>query len=86
MKNIFSLFLLTFNYFLLSQAQECGQVKYSAGLIINGTEVRRGEFPFLVAIKTVKDQKFICGGSLITKTHALTGEIRNMIFYYQELF
>ena len=67
---------MTFNYLLLSQAQECGQVKYSTGLIINGTEVKRGEFPFLVAIKTVEDQKYICGGSLITKSHALTGEIR----------
>lgn len=81
MNNFLSIFLLTFDYLLLSQAQECGQVKYTAGLIINGTEIKRGEYPFLVAIRKVSDKTFICGGSLITKLHALTGKIRNEIFF-----
>ncbi|XP_070493732.1 uncharacterized protein [Chironomus tepperi] len=70
--NIFALLLFTFNCLLLSLGQECGQVRYGTGLIINGTEVKRGEFPFLVGIKTKEDQAYICGGSLITKSHALT--------------
>ncbi|KAG5670174.1 hypothetical protein PVAND_000455 [Polypedilum vanderplanki] len=69
----YSLLLIFFSsFFVPSQFELCGKTKYSSGLIVNGDEVKRGEFPFLVALFRLKDQKFFCAGNLITKKHVLT--------------
>lgn len=75
---------LNFYFFLFYISQEilqaisqsCGKLSYGSGLIVNGEESKRGEFPFLVALIRISDQKFFCAGNLITKTHILTGEIK----------
>lgn len=57
--------------------EECGITKYSKGLIINGVEVQKGEFPFSIALLKLDDDQdkneYFCGGCLITTKHALTG-------------
>lgn len=41
--------------------------------IIGGTNTERGQYPFLAAIFLLEGSKFICGGSLISNQHVLTG-------------
>jgi secreted trypsin-like serine protease len=70
--------LLTLLIFLTSQVnssilQTCGKFSFNSGLIINGEETVRGEFPFLVALLKHQNQKFFCAATLIAEKHALTG-------------
>lgn len=66
--------LVTLLHVIPSKLQACGKFSFNTGLVVNGDEVKRGEFPFLVALLKLKTQKFFCGASLITQKHALTGE------------
>ena len=50
----------------------CGRVEYNAGYIINGKDVRRGQFPFLAGLFLTSNDVFICGGNIITSKHILT--------------
>jgi secreted trypsin-like serine protease len=59
-----------------SHLKTCGRTKYNAGLIVNGEDVKRGEFPFVVSLLKLKNQKYFCGANLITQKHALTGKTR----------
>lgn len=68
---------------------ECGQVKVIKGLVIGGTESKRGHWPFLVALHHVESNSFFCGGSLITSQHVLTGLMKNLTtfqFIFNSLF
>jgi hypothetical protein len=80
--------LLTLLIFLTSQVnssilQTCGKFSFNSGLIINGEETVRGEFPFLVALLKHQNQKFFCAATLITEKHALTGIKKSfyVVFY-----
>lgn len=57
------------------QAQECGNVKYTSGLIIGGEYAKRGQWPWLCAIHDSTSDEFFCGSTLISKKHVLTGEL-----------
>ena len=64
-------------YFLFSKgakAQECGNVKYTSGLIYGGEYIQRGQYPWLCAIHDTVSDEFFCGSTLISKKHVLTGE------------
>ena len=61
------------------QAQECGNVKYTAGLIVGGDYIQRGQYPWLCAIHDTVSDEFFCGSTLISKKHVLTGE-----FFFSE--
>jgi hypothetical protein len=74
MKKILLILLASCLLITPSRFQLCGQTSFSAGLIVKGDEVKRGEFPFLVALLRLSDQKFFCGANLITQKHALTGK------------
>jgi hypothetical protein len=54
--------------------QDCGKVEFTSGLIVNGTQTSRGQWPFLVALHHLENEIFFCGGSLISTRHVLTGE------------
>lgn len=43
----------------------CGVSGRPSGLIVNGTESKRGAWPWVVAIYSTIDNEFLCGGSLI---------------------
>lgn len=68
----FKFFLIIF-CFSFSIAQECGKPQVLSGLIFNGEEAIKGEFPFLMALFEIARDKFFCGANLISKRHALTG-------------
>lgn len=66
--------LILFAFSLSSTAQKCGQFTVNSGLIVNGDDTVRGEFPFLIALWKLSDQSFFCAGNLISQRHAVTGE------------
>lgn len=49
----------------------CGRVNIARPLIHNGNAALRGEWPFIAAL--LNKSKFICGGTVITNRHILTG-------------
>lgn len=53
---------------------DCGKTEFSTAYIIGRNTTERGQWPFLVALHSLEQNKFICGGSLITSRHVLTGE------------
>lgn len=55
------------------KAETCGNVAFSSGLVVNGLQVLRGQFPFLVALHKVENDKFFCAANLISNRHAITG-------------
>jgi Trypsin len=56
--------------------QECGTTLASVSLIIGGETFPRGEWPFAVAVFEIDENvtKFICGGTIISRNHILTGK------------
>jgi secreted trypsin-like serine protease len=51
---------------------ECENLNRAAGTVINGRISDRHKWPWLVALYTTSDQKFIGGGSLISERFLLT--------------
>lgn len=54
----------------------CGTVSFATGLIVHGTEAKKGQWPFLVGLFSLSNKKFFCGSSLISAKHLLTGMYR----------
>lgn len=52
---------------------ECGKSFAVKNRLVSGVETKRGEWPFLVALKRRKGKQCFCGGSLITSQHVVTG-------------
>lgn len=48
-------------------------MSYASGLVIGGNRTDRGQWPFLVALRHIIENKFFCGGSLISSKHVITG-------------
>lgn len=64
-------FIFTVNYFYSIDSQlTCGEA--SSGSMTNGTKSSRSEWPWLVGVFKVKDNKFLCGGSLINENMIIT--------------
>lgn len=60
----------------------CGRRKiFHTGLITGGQPTKPGDFPWHVALYKMKssssEQKYICGGSLLTTSRVLTGSPRS---------
>lgn len=53
---------------------KCGFSDEESGLIINGTKIPRGKWPWLVALFVVEENKFFCGATLISDRHILSGD------------
>lgn len=61
----------------------CGPDAGISGLIVNGNDIPRGKFPWMVALMYLDDknqQFFSCGASLISTQHVLTGELQESHF------
>lgn len=52
----------------------CVKSSFVRSLVLGGSVIRPGQWPFLVALQYRQDRKFFCGGNLITSRHVLTGE------------
>lgn len=71
------LFLLIFAFassFLLVNSQQCGVPSKTVSLIHRGGDFNRGKWPWMAALllKVNSEQRFFCGGVLISKTKVLT--------------
>lgn len=69
-----------------SQGETCGRKKLTqTPLIVNGQSAKFGYWPWHVAIFRTEqfNQKYICGGTLLSKTLVLTGTRRCCIFRYE---
>jgi Trypsin len=67
-----SIILLTIITIIESRAQDCGlQKAYTVQTVINGDAAAPGQFPWTVSLFNGSDYK--CGGTILDKTHILTG-------------
>lgn len=53
---------------------DCGKTFFNYGLVVGGTEIIRGQWPFIAALRLLETKKYFCGGSLISTHHVLSGE------------
>lgn len=62
--------------------QVCGIPQKNTGLIVNGSELKRGRFPWMAALMLISRHPpiFFCGGSLISDKHVVTGEHSKISF------
>ena len=62
----------------------CGRPAQATAFIIHGEELKRGEFPWMVALlnKSKIPAEFFCAGTLISTRHVITGknQMQNEIF------
>lgn len=66
---------------------ECGMVaggNHYMPLVYNGTPYNRGDLPWLVAIYKSRGSTigFICGGTLVSNRHVVTGEYFLNAYYF----
>jgi secreted trypsin-like serine protease len=43
----------------------CGVSGKPSGLIVNGTESKRGAWPWIATVYSIKGEQYLCGGTLI---------------------
>ena len=63
---------------------ECGEVQIPIGLVANGIQSRKGQWPWLVSLHTrmqVGPDRFFCGASLINEWTLVTGESFSEFFH-----
>lgn len=65
--------VLLINLIVLEAQEICGKFNFGGGTIVGGKTLKRGEFPWLVSIFYGERSIFICGGTLISTQHVLTG-------------
>jgi Trypsin len=53
----------------------CGRKFSATGLSFGGRRTHRNEWPWLVALIYLPKNAFLCGGSLVSKKHVISGEI-----------
>lgn len=71
------IFLITWSFFsssfvISSSDHQCGVKFVASGLIVNGTETKPNEWPWLASLMTFPEYKFLCGGSLISENRVIT--------------
>lgn len=75
--------IFIFNLYLLGQVigirgSDCGIVQFIEAKINSGTQISKGEWPFIVALYYLDEAKFFCGGTIISARHVLTGKMKNI--------
>lgn len=62
---------------VVSEHEQCGQRLVLSGTIFGGAPTKKGDWPWLVAFVYWPEEAFFCAGSLISRTHILTGKCYN---------
>jgi secreted trypsin-like serine protease len=57
------------------ESENCGRKDSVSERIFGGEEVQSNEWPWLVAFVNWTENKFFCGGSLVSSKHVISGEI-----------
>lgn len=71
-------FLITIIFYSLTLVKSssghhhCGVKIVASGLVVNGTESKQNEWPWLAGLMTLPEIKFFCGGSLISENRVIT--------------
>lgn len=52
---------------------DCGTVNFVRPTVSGGSATIKGEWPFIVSIQ--KRSEYICGGTIISNKHILTGKV-----------
>lgn len=58
---------------------ECGKVNLALPLVSGGNETARSEWPFIAALYDLRSTEYICGGTLISNKHVLTGNDERIV-------
>lgn len=67
---------------LQRSANTCGVPKRDSGLIVKGQDIKRGDFPWIVALMglaTGAQPYYFCGGTLISSTFVISGKQLELI-------
>lgn len=65
--------LIIFPLFITTSLQDiCGDSLVGTGLIVGGSTIKRGQWPFIVALFRSKTEKYFCGGTIISMKHIIT--------------
>lgn len=51
----------------------CGTVVVTDSLVQDGNRTVKGAWPFVVVLHLISDSEYLCGGTLISDKHVLTG-------------
>lgn len=70
---IFSLIFINFSE-ISTSTDTCGTRKFTAGLIFGGENAVKGQWPWMAPIRNKMRGKYVCGSTLISNKHSLTGE------------
>lgn len=81
MKNLFRIFLFPVIFYQINC--ECGKQHLGTGLIFNGDTSVRGQWPWLAPFFEIKEssENFICGSTLISNLHVVTGDLIMRIIF-----
>lgn len=56
--------------------EACGRPRRDSGLIVGGSNIRHGQFPWIVAFNQTRiDFSYFCGGTLVSLRHVITGRL-----------
>lgn len=58
--------------------EQCGRSSYLSGTIIGGKSALPGQLPWIVPLQLKNEEKFLCGASIISRRHLLTGEFSKL--------
>jgi secreted trypsin-like serine protease len=67
-------FVISLNFEHLFANKICGLRNGTSGFSFGGSEVRRGDWPWTVALIYKPKNSFFCSGSLISAKHVMTGK------------
>jgi secreted trypsin-like serine protease len=63
----------------MSISSHCGVGGVTSGLVVNGTQSEKGQWPWLVGLFKFQSNEFFCGGALISENMILTVSEKNKI-------
>lgn len=69
--NFFPLILIFFN--VAFSSEDCGIFRYTTPTIASGVVAIRGQFPYLFPLVLKSTNEKFCGGNIISRIVALTG-------------
>lgn len=66
--------LISCKIFNHAKVLSCGRRQGFGASVIGGEKAKKNEWPWLVGFVKVPEEKFFCGGSLVTEKHIVSGE------------
>ncbi|KAL7043123.1 hypothetical protein ACKWTF_001400 [Chironomus riparius] len=70
----------------------CGKPVIGFGTVFYGTQIKRGAYPWIAALTKTENDRFFCGGTIVSKNivitaaHCMEGKQRNHVFDPKDIF